>query len=261
LPATATPRLSGPTALAWRLHRGVLLSWTIAFAVVGAVFGALALSVGDIVDDSPQLAELMAGLGGAGAVVDAFLATEMSLLGMVASGYAVQAALRPRTEEIEMRAEPILTTAVPRWRWLAGHLVWALGGATVILTVAGLAAGLAHGTRVGDPAGQVLRITGAAMAQVPAVWVPAGVAVLLFGFVPRLTTLVWTVLAAFVLLGQLGRLLGIDERIQNLSPFAHLPRVPGGEVTFGPLAWLVVVAAALVLAGLAGFRRRDLTGG
>ncbi|MEU1883653.1 ABC transporter permease [Streptosporangium sp. NPDC020072] len=260
-PATAAPRLSGPTALAWRLHRGVLLGWVLAFAVVGAVFGALALSVGDIVDDNPQLAALMAGFGGAGAVVDAFLATVMSLLGMVAAGYAVQAALRPRAEEVAARAEPVLAAAVSRWRWPAGHLVWALGGATTVLAVAGLAAGLAHGIRVGDPAGQALRITGAALAQAPAVWVMAGVAVLLFGFVPRLTSLAWAVLGAFVLLGQLGRLLGIDERIQDLSPFAHLPRVPGGEATFGPLAWLVVVAAALVLAGLAGFRRRDLTGG
>ncbi|MER7128387.1 ABC transporter permease [Streptosporangium saharense] len=260
-PATATPRLSGPTALAWRLHRGVLLGWVIAFAVVGTVFGALALSVGDLVDDSPQLAGLMTRLGGAGAIVDAFLATEMSLLGMVAAGYAVQAALRPRAEEAAGRAEPVLAAAVPRWRWLAGHLVWTLGGAALLLAVAGLAAGLAHGIRVGDPVGQALRIAGAAMVQVPAVWVPAGIAVLLFGIAPRLTTLVWMVLVAFVLLGQLGRLLGIDERIQDLSPFAHLPRVPGDEVTFGPLAWLLVVTAALVLAGVAGFRRRDLTGG
>ncbi|MFF5205282.1 ABC transporter permease [Streptosporangium sp. NPDC000396] len=259
-PATAARHLGSPLALAWRLHRGTLLGWTVGFAVVGTVFGSLAASVGDLVGDNPQLADLMARLGGEGAIVDAFLSTEMGLLGLVAGGYAVQATLRLRAEETALRAEPILATAVLRRRWLAGHLVWALGGATVILTAAGLAAGLAHGLRVGDPT-QVVRVLGSAMVQAPAVWVLAGITTLLFGLLPRLTALAWAALVAFVLLGQLGELLRIDERIRDLSPFAHLPRVPGGEVTAAPLLWLAGVTVALVLAGIAGFQRRDLAGG
>jgi ABC-2 type transport system permease protein len=45
----------------------------------------------------------------------------------------------------------------------------------------------------------------------------------------------------------------------DLSPFTHLPKLPGVEVTATPFAWLLAVSAALALAGLVGFRRRDLS--
>ncbi|WP_433370192.1 ABC transporter permease [Streptosporangium sp. CA-115845] len=257
-PAAAAASLRSPLALAWRLQRGVLFGWAAAFAVVGAVFGSLAASVGDIVGDNPQIADMLTRLGGAGALVDTFFATQLGLFALVAGGYAVQAVLRPRAEEAGGRAEPVLAGAVFRWRWLGGHLVCALAGSALILAIAGLAAGLAHGLRVGEPATQAMRILGAALAQVPAVWVLAAITALLFGLLPRMTAAAWAFLVAFALLGQLGELLQIDERIRRLSPFAHVPHLPGGAASATPLVWLCLVTGVLIAAGLAGFGRRDL---
>ncbi|WP_155342206.1 ABC transporter permease [Acrocarpospora corrugata] len=257
-PASAAASLRSPLALAWRLQRGLLLGWAAAFAVAGAVFGSLAAGVGDIVGDNPQIADMLARLGGAGALTDTFFATQLSLFALVAGGYAVQATLRLRAEESIGRAEPVLVAAVPRWRWLAGHLACALAGSALILAIAGLAAGLAHGLRIGEPATQAIRILGAALAQIPAVWVLAAITVLLFGLLPRATSLAWAFLVVFALLGQLGELLQIDERIRRLSPFAHSPSLPGGTIAVGPLIGLCLLSAALMAAGLAGFHRRDL---
>ncbi|WP_206060743.1 ABC transporter permease [Nonomuraea basaltis] len=260
-PPDAAASLRSPLALAWRLQRGGLLSWTIGFAVVGAMFGALAHSVGDIVRDNPQLAELLAQLGGgATALIDTFLAAQMGLLSMVAGGYAVQATLRLQGEESAIRAEPVLATSVARRRWTASHLTVALGGSALILAAGGLTAGLAHGLRVGEPARQAVRLLGAALVQVPATWTLAGIAMLLFGLLPRLTALAWAALVTFALLGQLGELLQLDDWIIGLSPFAHTPQSLGQPVDVSPLLWLGAVTAALSLAGIAAFQRRDLRG-
>ncbi|MFI7699972.1 ABC transporter permease [Nonomuraea sp. NPDC049480] len=260
-PPGAAATFRSPLALAWRLQRGGLLGWAIGFAVVGAMFGALAYSVGDIVRDNPQLAELLARMGdGAGALADTFLAAELGLLGLVAGGFAVQATLRLQGEESAIRAEPVLATAVARWRWTAGHLAVALGGSALILAAGGLTAGLAHGLRIGEPIRQAARLLGAALVQVPATWTLAGIAMLLFGLLPRLTALAWAALVAFALLGQLGELLQLDEWVRGLSPFVHVPPSLGQPVDVSPLLWLGVVTAALSLAGIAAFQRRDLRG-
>ncbi|MFG1944167.1 ABC transporter permease [Nonomuraea sp. NPDC048826] len=256
--ATAAPYLRGPLGLAWRQQRGALLGWTAGFVVAGALFGTLAESVADMVAANRQIADLIARMGGGDAQVDAFIATAMGMLALVAGGYAVQAASRPHGEEAATRAEPVLAAAVPRRRWLAGHLVWALTGSALLMAVAGLAAGLAHGWRAGEPLAQAARVLAAALVQVPAVWVLVGLAAFLFGVLPRLVALAWAALVAFVLLGQLGQLLRIDQRVRDLSPFAHLPQVPGDDITPAPFLWLLGVTAALLLAGTVAFQRRDL---
>ncbi len=65
-------------------------------------------------------------------------------------------------------------------------------------------------------------------------------------------------LAGVVLLGELGPLFELDQRVLDISPFAHVPRIPGAAFTATPLVTLTAVAALLVVAGLAGFRRRDV---
>jgi ABC-2 type transport system permease protein len=257
-PAHAAPSLRSPLALAWRLQRGALLGWTAGFLVVGAALGSLAQGVTEIVESSPQLQRVLIEIGGQEGIVDAYLAATFGFVGIVAAAYGVQATLRLRAEETTGRVEPLLSTAVPRVRWALSHLVFAAAGSAVVLTAAGLAAGLAHGLRTGDVAGQLPRVLGAALVQLPAAWVLAGVTVVLFGLAPRLSAASWAVLAACLLLSQLGPVLHLDRWVMDLSPFTHVPRLPGGEASAGPLLTLVAVAAALTAAGLTGFRRRDV---
>ncbi|MFD9950800.1 hypothetical protein ACFWYW_57215 [Nonomuraea sp. NPDC059023] len=93
-----------------------------------------------------------------------------------------------------------------------------------------------------------------------AVWVTAGLAMLLYGLLPRLTALTWAALVAFALLGQLGEVLQLPTWTQNLSPNAHLPQAPGAEADAVPPIWLTALAVALCAAAVTAFRRRDLIG-
>jgi ABC-2 type transport system permease protein len=257
-PASGAPGLRSPLALAWRLHRGLLAGWVAGFGALGVVLGYLAAGVGDLVRDSRQMTEIVARLGGATGLIDNYLAGTMGLFGLIAGAYAIQATLRLRNEETIGRAEPVLSTTVSRLRWVASHLVFALLGPAAALAAAGLAMGLTHGLNTGDVGGQLPRVLAAAMVQLPAVWVLAAVTVVLFGLLPRLTPVSWGALVICLLLGLVGAALQFDQWILDISPFTHLPRLPGGEISAAPLGWLLVVAVALAVVGLAGFRRRDI---
>lgn len=258
-PASAGDRLQGPLGLAWRLQRGTLLAWAAGFAVYGLVMGALAAGVGQLVGDNASARELFVKLGGHGGLVDAFLGAIMAIMGVIASAYAVQATLRLRGEETSQRAEPVLAAAVSRIRWAWSHLVFAFLGPVLLLVLTGLAMGLVHGANTGGLGGGVAQLLGSALVQVPAAWALTGIALALYGLVPRLAVVAWAALAAFLLLAELGSFLGLSHWAVDLSPYTHVPKLPGAAFTAAPLIWLTLLAAALTAAGLAGLRRRDLT--
>lgn len=257
-PGPGEGRLRGPFGVAWRLQRGPLLGWAVGFAVFGGVIGAITPDVATLASTSGQLTRVLASLGGTRGVTDAFLAGMFGLLGLIASGYAVSAVLRLRTEETALRAEPVLATRVGRVRFAASHVVFAALGGAAVLAVAGLFAGLADGLRGGDLGPTLGRVLVGALAQVPATWALAAVAVALFGLVPRASTAAWAALVVCLLLSEFGPSLHAPQWAMDVSPFTHVPKLPGGTVTAEPILWLVVAAAALTAAGLAGFRRRDI---
>ncbi|MDQ3793874.1 MAG: ABC transporter permease, partial [Actinomycetota bacterium] len=258
-PAIASPWLRSPLALAWRLQRGSMFAWTFGFGVVGAILGSIAQGGVEVIQDNPQLRVVAERLGGSSGLADAYFAAVMALLGLVASGYAVGVVLRLRSEEATGRAEPVLAAPVSRLRWVGSHLTFAVLGPGVVLGAAGLAAGIAYGLSVDEVGRELPRVLGAAVAQLPAVWILAGIVAALFGVLPRLAAPVgWGTLAACALLEEFGRPLRLSECILDLSPFAHLPMLPGGDASAAPLVWLVLMAAALAVAGLLAFRRRDV---
>ncbi|MGA7131884.1 MAG: ABC transporter permease [Mycobacterium sp.] len=256
-PATATPLLRNAFGLAWRLDRGTLLLWTVGLCLYGLLIGSVVHGIGDELGGA-SARDIVVRMGGTSALEEAFVAVGFSMLGMIAAAFAISLTLRLHQEEAAQRAEPVLSGAVGRIRWLAGHLVIALMGSAVAILVAALAAGLTYGIAAHDVEGKLWMVLGTAAVQLPAVWLPAAVAVALFGIAPRFSPVAWGVLVGFIALYLIGSLSGFPQWVLDLEPFAHIPRVAGGEFTAAPLLWLLVIDAALIALGASTFRRRDL---
>jgi ABC-2 type transport system permease protein len=250
-PGPAEGRLRGAGGLAWRLQRASLLGWSVGFLLAGLVYGAMTTGAARLVGDNDQARQIVQRMGGRAALTDAFLSAMIGMLGTVAALYVVASVLRLSGEETSGRAEPVLAGPVGRLRWAAGHLAVAFGGSVVIMVLAGLGFAAGYGQRTGA-------VLGACLVQVSAVWVIGGVAVLLHGLLPRAAVAAWAVAGAVLLLGWIGPALDAPRVVLDLSPFEHLPKLPGGEMTWGPVGVLVGTAVVLVAGGLAGLRRRDL---
>jgi putative exporter of polyketide antibiotics len=143
----------------------------------------------------------------------------------------------------------------------AGSAALALGIGACGLAFAGIAAvaGLGYGLSTGSVGTQVTRMLGAGMAQLPASLAVAAVAVLPFGLLPGACVAgSWTVVGLVVAIELFGRALQVPQWVLDISPFTHVPRLPGGTVTAPPLVWTCLAGLALVAVGLGGFRRRDI---
>ncbi|MFB7653975.1 MULTISPECIES: ABC transporter permease [unclassified Streptomyces] len=251
-PGPATGRLATAGALAWRLQRGSVLGWSVGFFLAGLVYGGMTEGAVDLVGDNEQARGIIERMGGQAGITDAFVSAMVGMLGLVAALYVVASVLRLSGEETSGRAEPVLAGAVGRLRWAAGHLVVAFGGAALIMLLAG--AGFAAG--YGRDAGTIL---GACLVQLPAVWVIGGAAVLLHGVLPRAAVAAWGIAGAVLLLGWVGPALDVPRAMLDVSPFGHLPKLPGGEMSWSPVLVMLLIAGVLVAAGLAGLRRRDVS--
>jgi ABC-2 type transport system permease protein len=67
----------------------------------------------------------------------------------------------------------------------------------------------------------------------------------------------WGVLVACFVIALFAELLDLPSWLSDVSPFQHVPAMPAQGFALTPIVALLAVTAALIAAGVAGFRRRD----
>lgn len=255
-PGAASQWLTRPAGLAARLQRGTLLAWGVALLLTGATFGPLSGDVKEFAAENEQVQEILAASGDA-TLLESWLGMITLALAMLATGAALQSVTRMRGEETAGRVEPVLARRATRTGWMAGYLVVAMGGSGLILLAGAVGLGATAAANQRDAA-LLADVVVAGLAYLPAVWVVVGLAAVMFGVAPRAMPVGWLLLGYGVLVGLLGDPLGMADAVRDISPFAHVPRLPAETLTAVPLIVLTALAGALVAAGLAGFRRRDV---
>jgi polyether ionophore transport system permease protein len=255
--AEAPPLLAGPFGLAWRLQRAGFLGWLAGFVLLSLIVGQIVTRIGDMLG-TPVARQLITALGGVGELTKAFVAVELSFVAVFAAAYGISSTLRLQSEESALRADLILSPPTGRLRWALSHIIMAVLGTGILMLASGLGVGLAHAAESGDRSVLGADLL-AAIVRLPAVWVLVGVTVALYGLARRAAPFAWAVLVATFLASEIGPLLNLPHWVRDLSPFTHVPALPVGEVTAGPLLGLLTAAAAFIAVGLWALRRRDLS--
>lgn len=255
-PARATRSLVTPAGLAWRLLRGSLAAWAVGAFLFGAAMGALADSIHDAVADIPMISDV---LGVGDQMVTAFAGLVLSMLLLVAMVFAVTTILRLRNEEETGRIEQLLAAGHSRPSLLAGWAATAMVQAVLLTLVIGLGTGLGVQVALGDPA-WLGRTMVAALLHLPAIAAVLGLALAVYGAMPRLTGVVWGYIVLVAVALFLGPLLQIPDMVMDLSVLTHVP-LPGGDVDVTAQLVLLGIGAGLTIIGFIGFRRRDLAAG
>ncbi|MDP3969178.1 MAG: ABC transporter permease [Nocardioides sp.] len=255
-PARAPRGLRSAWGVQWRLQRATIGWWVFGVGLVGVTFGSLSREVAEMVEQNPTFAEYF-GADAAIGLQEAFLASALSISALIAAAFAVSSGLRTRSEETSGRLEMVLAAGATRRTWAAASVVVTALGSVVVVLAAGLGLGVAYGAVTGDY-GVVLELAASALVQVPAVWVLAGVAFAVLGLAPRAGALAWAAAAGCLVVGWLGAAIAFPRVVVELSPFTHVPAMPAESFSATPVVLLVLVAAALTAAGVAGFTRRDV---
>lgn len=256
------PELRGPAAtgkfitttmgFTLRLQRSSLIGWFAGAAVSGLFFGSVAQSMSSLLDPNNPFARNF--LGSGHSVLDGVLGIFVLFNALLAGAFAIQCLGAARGEEESGRLEQQLAGSLSRGSWLGSHLAVAALGSALMLLFAGYLTGLSS-QGLADPG----QLAGACLAYWPAVLVMLGVQLLVFGFLPRFSTIVtWAVYGLSMMAAMFGGLFSLSEDAIGATPFGAIPRVPAEEFSWTPLAVLLLISLAFMATGMVRFGRRDV---
>lgn len=259
-PNRASKNLRNSFALAWRLHRGMLIFWIILFALMGTMLGFMAQSVTDIIITNPQFVILISQLGGNAGIMDSYFAMVLAFLGEIFAIYAILATLKLQSQESKKYSEFILTNSVKRSQWAVSNLIFAVLGPALIMIIFALSCGLTYGLSADNLSEILPRILEASLLYLPAIWVLTGISMLLFGLKPHLASLSWAALGLFFIIDLIGEIFDFSPWIKDLSPFTQVPKLFAGDTIGWSLILVIALAFSLIILGIAGYQRRDING-
>lgn len=258
IPPRPGPARGGTASNVWglalRLNRGSLITWVIAFAGLGVIFGYLAGSITDLLGANKSLSGVFtANGGGTSNLTFAFLVTILQMAGLIAAIAGVQIVNRIILEENEFRVEPLLAGSVRRSTYLASNLAIAYLTPAICLLIAASVIGLVA-ANTGIAIGDVL--TQAAV-TIPAVWTLIAVGAAAVGARPALRLAGWLAIIAAFGLTILGPTFKLPDWALSISPLHDVPNITASPHWTG-LTIVIAVFAALTTIAFTGFRRRDI---
>jgi len=254
-PGRADPDLHRGWRLAWRLQKGSVVGWSLGLFLTGLAYGAIGNDVESLVGDSQTTQDMFVQAGGD--LVRGFYATAILMQALLACGFAISSALRPRGEEDAGRIESLLATALGRRHWLWGHAAVMLVGSLAVVTSAGLGLGIAFAMVTGEQSA-IWRYLLDTLAYAAPVLLLGALALLLYALRPRLASAAWIVLAFCVVVMLFGEVLRIPQWLQDLSPFEALALVPAEDFRALPVAVLTALAVVVAVAAHEALARRDV---
>lgn len=258
--ARASRWLQGPGSLLWRQARGMIVAWVLGNFILGASYGSVFNSIGDLAKSNPMIKQLLGTAAVAAAnrlIVKNFIAILAIVLVVIALIPAVQLMLKLVGDENKGYLHQISATATSRWALWASYTGWALLTGTVVF-LAGLGGMYLMGAaNMQDPIHWVT-YWHVFIAYVPAMLVMVAVASLLVGWLPKWRYLAWVWVGYGFFSLYLGNLIKMPKWSKELTPLGFVNKVPVKALSWTTSGWCLALAVLLLVLAAISYRRRDL---
>lgn len=256
--AHAPKSLLSPFGLAFRLQRTAFISWAIGMLFLGISYGSVLGDLESFFQGNEFLTEMLV-QGEGYSMTEQFISIIITVMAMIAVAPAILAMNRLYGEEKKSRLELLFSKPVSRKVVMGSYLGVAFINAFVSVFLAGV--GLwAAGSMVMEEPISFGAMVGASLNYLPAMLVFVGVAALLIGFKPKLTSLTWAYLVYSFIVVYMGNLFQLDDWIQQISPFGHVPQLPVDDFEWMTVVILSLVAVVLAILGMMLYSKRDIHG-
>ncbi|HBG01113.1 MAG TPA: ABC transporter permease, partial [Firmicutes bacterium] len=252
----ASALLSTPLGLALRLQQTTVLGWLCGLFILGMSYGSVFGDLEMFLAGNEFLRDILPATVGF-SLTEQFLGMIILVMAMLAVVPALLTVGKLRKEEQAGRLEHLLARGVSRQRLVGSFIALSVlvGVVSMVLSSLGL---WAAANAVMETPIEVKVVIQAGLAQLPAIAVMIGFAVLLIGFWPKGTGLVWAYLGYSIFAVYFGILVQLPQWMASLSPFGHSPQMPVEPFDPPAAIGLLVVSVLLSALGVQGYKKRDM---
>lgn len=256
---TARRYLCSPYGLAFRLLAMPFWGWIIGMYIIGASYGSILGTIDTFVQSS-EFYSMVIGASPDYSTAQMFVSMVNSIMALCAVVPVFVTILKLRSEEKDGYYLNVLSRSVSRRTYITSYVV--VSFITSILAQCATALGIYSAAIAVLPDPDTLPLDDlfkANLVYLPALWVMLGLAVLLIGLLPRMTTLLWIYFGFSFFATFMGRLPDLlPEWVQKLTPFGYIPNLPADDIEWSTLLILTGVAMGMIAIGTLAYQKRDI---
>src|SRR5690625_4998464 len=243
-----------------KLNKGMIISWLIAFVIMGAAYGSIYGDMQTFIESNEMMQQMFSHSGFS--IEESFTATiTMVMIGLV-SILPIAIVNKLFSEEYRLHLSQIYTTKVTR-----GQLYWTSIGLAIISGVVGvlLASGGLGSTAVlvmtDSSTVNILDFLVAGYNFLPSVLFFIGLAALALGWAPKLGKVVYVYLTYSFLLNYFGSILDLPDWFFKTAIQSWIPQMPTEDFDVPIFITITVISIVLMVIGFLGYKRRDMIEG
>lgn len=253
--------LRGPSSLVFLLQKNSILIWMFGLFVLGATYGSIFNSVGDILKTNPTVQQVL----GPGAIKEAnhqvilnFISVLSSVMVAIASIPAVQNINRVMGDNNKGYLETVYAKSISRIHILSSYLVTSVISGLLALFASFLGMYVAGNASMHSGKIGIETYVHVFTASAPILLITIGIAVFINGVYPKLSVLTWIYLAYGFFAVYMGGLMKLPGWAKKVTAFGWLNKVPLNSVNQSYVITMLLIAVVLIIIGYVGYARRDL---
>jgi len=243
-----------------KINKGVMISWLIAFVIMGAAYGSI---YGDMQTflSSNEMMKQMFTLSGV-SIEESFTGTIMMVMIGLVSILPIAIVNKLYSEEVRLHLSQLYATKVTR-----AKLYWVSVILAVVTGVVGifLASSSLGGTAIsamGDSSTMNFeQFIAAGYNFLPSVLFFTGLAALALGWSPKLGKVVYAYLGYSFALNYFDGILDLPEWFSKTAVQSWIPRMPIDQFDGAIFITMTVISIVLMVLGYIGYRTRDMVEG
>lgn len=243
-----------------KINKGVIISWLIAFIIMGAAYGSLYGDMQTFLSSNDMMKQMFTLTGFS--IEESFTGTIMMVMIGLVSVLPIAIVNKLHAEEVRLHFSQLYATKVTRaqFYWTSVILAIIIGIVGILLASGGLG-GAAISTMGDNPPMNMEDFFAAGYNFLPSVLFFIGLSSLALGWIPRLGKAIYAYLGYSFALNYFGGILDLPEWFSKTAIQSWIPRMPVDPFDGTIFITMTAISIVLMVLGYIGYCRRDMVEG